>query len=37
VVAIGSALVLTAALLGLWLLVALMLAGTLAASLLLRP
>ena len=37
VVAIGSALVLTAALLGLWLLVALMLTGTLAASLLLRP
>ena len=37
VVALGSALVLTAALLGLWLLVALMLAGTLAASLLLRP
>ena len=37
VVAIGSALVLTAALLGLWLLVVLMLAGTLAASLLLRP
>jgi hypothetical protein len=37
VVAVGSALVLAAALLGLWLLVALTLAGTLAASLLLRP
>lgn len=37
VVALGSALVLAAALLGLWLLVALMLSGTLAASLLLRP
>jgi hypothetical protein len=37
VVATGSALVLAAALLGLWLVVALMLAGTLAASLLLRP
>jgi hypothetical protein len=36
-VAVGSALVLFAALLGLWLLVALTLAGTGAASLLLRP
>lgn len=36
-VAMGSSLVLIAALLGLWLLVALMLAGTLAASILLRP
>jgi len=37
VVAFGSALVLLAALLGLWLLVGLTLAGTLAASILLRP
>ena len=37
VVAVGSALVLLAALLGLWLLVGLTLAGTLAASVLLRP
>ena len=37
VVGFGSALVLAAALLGLWLLVALTLTGTLAASLLLRP
>lgn len=37
VVGLGSALVLAAALLGLWLLVALTLMGTLAASLLLRP
>jgi hypothetical protein len=37
VVGVGSALVLAAALLGLWLLVALTLTGTLAASLLLRP
>jgi hypothetical protein len=37
VVGLGSALVLAAALLGLWPLVALTLAGTLAASLLLRP
>ena len=37
VVAAGSALVLFAAFLGLWLLVALMLAGTLAASVLLHP
>jgi hypothetical protein len=36
-VAMGSSLVLLAALLGLWLLVALTLAGTLAASVLLRP
>jgi len=37
VVALGSALVLLAALLGIWLLVGLTLAGTLAASILLRP
>ena len=36
-VAVGSALVLVAALLGLWLLVALMLTGTVAGSVLLRP
>jgi hypothetical protein len=37
VVGLGSALVLAAALLGLWLLVALTLTGTFAASVLLRP
>jgi hypothetical protein len=37
VVGLGSALVLAAALLGLWVLVALTLAATLSASLLLRP